>query len=73
MFLQSSGVAGNHSPAIDSWEGGPTTSRGPDRMTQISKSRARQGTPLGRMRYVLLISTGLAAIVLGFLVLGWAS
>jgi hypothetical protein len=40
-------------------------------MTEISKTRARQGATLGRMRYVLLISTTLAAVVLGLLLLGW--
>ena len=42
-------------------------------MTEVSKTRARQGTTLGRMRYVLIISTSLAAIALALLLLGWIS
>jgi hypothetical protein len=40
-------------------------------MTEVSKTRARQGTTLGRMRYVLIISTSLAALALALLLLGW--
>ncbi|HVO16598.1 MAG TPA: hypothetical protein VMV26_15380 [Alphaproteobacteria bacterium] len=40
-------------------------------MTELPKTAARQGTTLGRMRYVLVISTVLAAIALGLLLLGW--
>jgi hypothetical protein len=40
-------------------------------MTELSKTRARQGTTLGRMRYVLLISTVLSAVALGILLLVW--
>jgi hypothetical protein len=42
-------------------------------MTEVSKTRARQGTTLGRMRYVLIISTSLAALALALLLLGWIS
>jgi len=40
-------------------------------MMEVSKTRARQATTLGRMRYVLIISTTLAAVALGLLLLGW--
>ena len=41
------------------------------RVTELPKTAARQGTTLGRMRYVLIISTALAALALGLLLLGW--
>jgi hypothetical protein len=40
-------------------------------MTELPKTAARQGRTTGRVRYILLISTGLAAIALGLLLLGW--
>lgn len=40
-------------------------------MTELPKTRARQGVTLGVMRYVLIISTVLAALALGLLLLGW--
>jgi hypothetical protein len=39
-------------------------------MVEVSKTRARRGTTLGRMRDVLIISTTLAAVALGLLLLG---
>ena len=42
-------------------------------MIELSKTRARQGRTLGRMRYVLLISTVLTAVALGTLVLVWTA
>ena len=38
---------------------------------EVPKTRARQGTTLGRMRYVLIISTVVAAIALGVILLVW--
>lgn len=40
-------------------------------MTEISKTRARQGRTVGRVRYILIISTGLAALALALILLGW--
>jgi hypothetical protein len=37
----------------------------PDKAAKLSTTEARQGVTLGRMRYVLLISTVLAVIALG--------
>jgi hypothetical protein len=39
--------------------------------TELPTTAARQAQTTGRVRYILLVSTGVAAIALGLLLLGW--